>query len=186
MDIKVASGDIAQQEVGAIVVNLFEGVKSPGGATGAVDKAMGSAISDLIEDGETTGKKGEITLVHTLGRIPPKRVVVLGLGKAAEFDKNAVLWVSGVAAQAYWTTRCERGRDYCPRRGHRRPRRKPGRCGNRRGNAARAVQVRQVQSRQRQRRSGPAHDRRARLRPRQRARGRRVRGQRNRECCDAM
>ena len=99
MDIKVASGDIAQQEVGAIVVNLFEGVKSPGGATGAVDKAMGSAISDLIEDGETTGKKGEITLVHTLGRIPPKRVVVLGLGKAAEFDKNAVLWVSGVAAR---------------------------------------------------------------------------------------
>lgn len=39
MEVKVISGDITKIETDAIVVNLFEGVKSPGGATGAVDKA---------------------------------------------------------------------------------------------------------------------------------------------------
>ena len=39
MDIKVVAGDITQQAVGAIIVNLFQGVTAPGGATGAADSA---------------------------------------------------------------------------------------------------------------------------------------------------
>ena len=96
MDIKVVTGDIAQQEVGAVVVNLFEGVTTPGGATGAVDKAMGGAISALIADGEIKGKSGELTLIHTLGTIAPKRVLVAGLGKAESFTLDSV---RGVAAE---------------------------------------------------------------------------------------
>ena len=69
MNIKVVAGNIAEQDTSAVVVNLFEGVKEPGGATGAVDKAMGGAISDLIADGEIKGKRGELTLIHTLGSI---------------------------------------------------------------------------------------------------------------------
>ena len=61
MKINVVAGDIAQQDVGAVVVNLFEGVTAPAGATGAVDRAMGGAISALIADGEIKGKRGEIT-----------------------------------------------------------------------------------------------------------------------------
>ena len=44
MDIRVVRGDIAQQAADAIVVNLFEGVTAPGGATGAVDRALDGAI----------------------------------------------------------------------------------------------------------------------------------------------
>ncbi len=36
MEVKVVSGDITKLPLGAITVNLFEGVKSPSGATGAV------------------------------------------------------------------------------------------------------------------------------------------------------
>lgn len=96
MEIKVVSGDITQQQVGAIIVNLFQGVTSPGGATGAVDKALDGAISKLIEDGEIKGKKGEITLIHTLGKMTPTRVVVAGLGKPEAFTLGGV---SDVAAQ---------------------------------------------------------------------------------------
>lgn len=99
MEVTVLSGNIIQQEVGAVIVNLFEDVKIPGGATGELDKSLGGAISDLISDGEVTGKKGEITVLHTLSNIPPKRIVVLGLGKVASFDANIVRWVSGVAAR---------------------------------------------------------------------------------------
>ena len=96
MEMNVVTGDIVQQDVGAVVVNLFEGVTTPGGATGAVDKAMGGAISALIADGEIRGKRGELTLIHTLGSIAPKRVLVAGLGNAESFTLDSV---RGVAAE---------------------------------------------------------------------------------------
>ena len=99
MEISVVAGDIAQQDVGAVVVNLFEGVTAPGGATGAVDRAMGGAISALIADGEIKGKRGELTLVHTLGRIAPKRVLVAGLGKADSFSLDGVRSVAAESAR---------------------------------------------------------------------------------------
>ena len=74
MDIRVVRGDITQQQVGAIVVNLFEGVTAPSGATGAVDRALDGAISKLIEEGEVKGKRGETTLIHTLGNMDPAPV----------------------------------------------------------------------------------------------------------------
>lgn len=90
MEIKVVSGDITQQQVGAVVVNLFEGVTSPGGATGAVDRALDGAISKLVEEGEIKGKRGEMTLIHTLEKMTPARVLVAGLGKEADFNLDTV------------------------------------------------------------------------------------------------
>ncbi len=56
---QVISGNITEMSVDAVVVNLFEGIKQPGGATGAMDKALGGAISQLIADGDIKGKYGE-------------------------------------------------------------------------------------------------------------------------------
>ena len=99
MKIEVVSGDISTRDTDAVVVNLFEGVTRPGGATGSVDNAMGGAISKLIADGEIKGKKGEITIIHTLGKIAPARVVVAGLGKASDFDAEVIRSVSGELAR---------------------------------------------------------------------------------------
>jgi leucyl aminopeptidase len=99
MDIRVVAGDITQIEVPALIVNLFEGVKQPGGATGAVDRALGGAISRLIAEGEIKGKKGEVTLIHTLGRMGPARVVVAGLGKQKDFNLDTVRYVMGEACR---------------------------------------------------------------------------------------
>jgi leucyl aminopeptidase len=90
VEIRVESSDVAAYPSKAIVVNLFQGVKEPGGATGAVDRALDGAISHLIEDGEIQGKYGEFTLVHTLGRLPSPRVLVVGLGKTEEFTLDRV------------------------------------------------------------------------------------------------
>ncbi len=97
--VKVVAGDITEFATPALVVNLFAGVTHPGGATGAVDRALDGAITALIADGEIKGKLGEVTLVHTLGRIPAQRVVVAGLGKSADFDAGAVRRVSGDVAR---------------------------------------------------------------------------------------
>jgi leucyl aminopeptidase len=90
VDIKVEFGEITKHTAKAIIVNLFDGVKSPGGATGTVDRALNGGISQLIEEGEIKGKTGEVTLVHTLGLIPSPRVLVTGLGKQDKFGANVI------------------------------------------------------------------------------------------------
>jgi leucyl aminopeptidase len=97
MEIKVEVKDIGQHPARAIVVNLFEGVKKPGGATGAVDKALGGAISQLIKEGEIKGKFNELTLIHTLDRLPSPRVLVVGLGKQADFKLDKVRDITATA-----------------------------------------------------------------------------------------
>ena len=97
--VNVVAGDVTSHKTSAVVVNLFQGVTVPGGATGAVDAALEGAISSLIADGEVKGKLGELTLVHTLGRIPASRVVVVGLGKSHDFDAGVARRVSGDVAR---------------------------------------------------------------------------------------
>ncbi len=90
MEIKVAVGDIRQVEADAIVVNIFEGMKRPEGVTAAVDEALGGVISQLISKGEIKGKINEITLIHSLGKLPAARVAVVGLGKPEELTLSKV------------------------------------------------------------------------------------------------
>jgi len=97
MEVRVISGDIMNLPFGAIIVNLFEGVESPAGATGAVDKALGGAITQLISEGEIKGKLNEITMIHSLGKIEPARVIVAGLGKEKDLDLRRI---GGVTAEA--------------------------------------------------------------------------------------
>ena len=94
LEINVESGDITGIDTLALVVNIFRGVKQPGGATGAVDQALDGAITQLIEDGEIKGGTGETTLIHTLGKIMPRRVLVVGLGPQDKFDAQVVRRVS--------------------------------------------------------------------------------------------
>ncbi len=97
MEIKVAAGDIANIKAGVIIVNFFEGMKKPEGDTAAVDKALGGAISRLVRQKEIKGKLNEITLIHSLGKLPADRVVVVGLGKKAELTLDKV---RGAVAEA--------------------------------------------------------------------------------------
>ena len=96
MKVKVITGDIASVEADAIVVNLFEGAKNPGGATAAVDKALDGAITKLIEQGEIKGKLNEISIIHSLGKVPARIVAVAGLGKQPDFTPDKI---RGLAAE---------------------------------------------------------------------------------------
>ena len=100
MDVKVVTGDITRIRVDAIIVNLFEGVKRPGGATGAVDKALDGAVTELIKQGEIKGKLYEVTIVHTLGKIPARVVAVVGLGKQADFNVDKIRRVMAQACRS--------------------------------------------------------------------------------------
>lgn len=99
MDIRVTAGAIQDVEDELIVVNLFEGVQTPGGATAAVDRALGGAIGEAIATGDLRGKKGEVSVFYPGGAIPARRVLVVGLGPQDRFSAEAVRWVAAAAAR---------------------------------------------------------------------------------------
>ena len=80
MEIQVVAGGIEATEDELIVVNLFEGLEAPGGATGAVDRALEGTIGEAVAAGDLRGKVGEVTVFYPRGAIPSRRVLVVGLG----------------------------------------------------------------------------------------------------------
>ena len=103
MKIKMILGSLQDQKLPLLVVNLFEGVKNPSGATGKVDHCTGGLITELIKDGEITGRKNEMTLIHTLGdsfkNFLPNRVLIIGLGSIDDFNYNVIREVSATLAR---------------------------------------------------------------------------------------
>jgi leucyl aminopeptidase len=99
VDIVVKQGNIAEEAIDLIVVNLFQGVTLPGAATGAVDGALGGMIRDVIATGDFTGKANETLVVYTRGAIPAPRVLIVGLGEASRFDIAGVRNAAATAAR---------------------------------------------------------------------------------------
>lgn len=90
MKINVLNQAISDFTGDLMIVNLFQDVKSPGGATGAVDAEMDGLISRLIDQGELSGKVGETTILHRCGKLKTDKVIVVGLGKQNEFGYEGV------------------------------------------------------------------------------------------------
>jgi leucyl aminopeptidase len=108
LEIKVIVGDIAQIEADAIVVNIFEGVEQPGGATAAVDRALDGAISSLISRGEIKGKFGEVSIIHTFKKLPAGIVAIAGLGKRQDFNVDKIRGVAGEFCRALRKLNCHK------------------------------------------------------------------------------
>ncbi len=96
MEIKVIIGDITKIKAGAIIVNLFEGMECLDDDMANIDKALDGTISQLISQGEIKGKLNEITIIHSLGKLPTNRVMIAGLGKQQELSQDKV---RGVVAE---------------------------------------------------------------------------------------
>jgi len=100
MEFKFSSSAVVAWQGDGVVVNVFDGVKISGSATGAIDQSLGGLVSKLLEKGDVKTKFGSTTIVHTLDRLPAERVCVVGLGKPSEFtlDRARQAAANGVKA----------------------------------------------------------------------------------------
>lgn len=90
MKIQVTPGAVQSAAADTIIVNLFDDVTTPSGATGAVDQALDGAIRELIAGGDLSGKAGAVGVLYPRGAIAAQRVLVVGLGARDGFDLEGV------------------------------------------------------------------------------------------------
>jgi len=98
--VRLQVGSVLETPCDVLIVNLFEGVSRPGGATGAVDRALGGLISAAIAAGDCKGEWGESTTFYAQGRLPARKVLVAGLGRAAEWNLRRARLVAAAAVRA--------------------------------------------------------------------------------------
>ena len=96
--VRVKRGDISTAGGPAVVVNLYQGTSDPAGATAAVDGAIDGAVTRALSSGDVTGRLGEVTVIYP-DEGKAERVLVVGLGKQADFDLAAARTVGGAMAR---------------------------------------------------------------------------------------
>ena len=87
---------VADADSDAVVVTSFEDTPSP--AAEQVDRALDGLLTEMRDSKELTGKFAERVLLHTLGRLPARRVLLLGLGKRHQLDTfrlHNAFWFAG-------------------------------------------------------------------------------------------
>lgn len=91
-------GELTTATADTLIVNLFAGTTEPTGATGAVDLALGGAISRAIAAGDIKGKPSELTVLYPVpGQIGATRVIVVGLGPRDAFTVERARQVAGAS-----------------------------------------------------------------------------------------
>ena len=100
MDIKVRIGDISKTRADTILLGIFEDGKKLSGDLAGVDKSLDGEVVKLIKQGEIKGKLSEVTIIHSLGKLPAGRVAVLGLGKSKELTQDKIRIAAADACRA--------------------------------------------------------------------------------------
>ena len=85
MEFSIKQGSSDKQRSACVVVGVYAGGKlSP--AAQALDRAAAHLLSDVIARGDMEGKLASTLVLHGVTGITAERVVLVGLGKAAEFS----------------------------------------------------------------------------------------------------
>jgi len=92
-------GNVSTIETDAVIAGIYEGEEVVGGAAGELNSALGGVIAELIKSGEIKGKLNEVHVLHTLGKIPARLVVVAGMGKRGEWDTDKLRDMAGEAVR---------------------------------------------------------------------------------------
>jgi len=82
----ISAGDVPVTDAAtdAAIVGAFD--DSLSAAATQADAALGGLLSEMRDAREIRGSFAERTVIHTLGRLPARRLLVLGLGKPAQLD----------------------------------------------------------------------------------------------------
>jgi leucyl aminopeptidase len=97
-------GGMAKVEVDLLAVPCFEDPEDISQSIRELDGSLGNLLRSVIQEEGFKGKSDQILSLHTHGKIAPRKVLLLGLGKAAHFDvavaREAAIRVVRAAAKS--------------------------------------------------------------------------------------
>jgi leucyl aminopeptidase len=82
----------------ALVIGCFEDHQDE--LFNATNSALGGCLERLAASREFRGKPNSTRLIHTLGKLPAERLLLVGLGKKAELNQECLREAAGNAVQA--------------------------------------------------------------------------------------
>ena len=98
MHIEVIHGDLSEVEAEALLLALFAD-EPPAEEVAALDARLEGALSALLAGGDFHGKKNEVAVFYPQGKIAPRRLILVGLGKRDRCSAEVVRQAAGVAAK---------------------------------------------------------------------------------------
>jgi leucyl aminopeptidase len=99
MKIAVKSGKIDTIKTELTILGRFEDEKSMTQALTRLDKSLKGIVKESIDSKEFKGKPNEILLLHTIGMLPSRRLMLVGLGKKDEFRLDTLRKAMASAAR---------------------------------------------------------------------------------------
>jgi len=103
MKIEILTENPLHHASAALVIGCFEDAKDE--LYAALDSELGGCLARLAASREFTGKTNSSRLLHTLGKLPCERLLLVGLGKRAELDSERLRQAAGTAMQALRSAR---------------------------------------------------------------------------------
>ena len=90
MEFSIKQASPEKLRSGCLVVGVFDGGKLSSAAQ-ALDKAAGHFLSDVIAQGDMSGKASSTLLLQKIPGIAAERILLVGLGKPAELNSKATV-----------------------------------------------------------------------------------------------
>jgi leucyl aminopeptidase len=99
MKIDVVSTPLENAQADTLVVGVYAEDKRLRDAAARVDRALGGQVREILESEKFAGKPGHVTHTHTAGRLPARRVVVVGLGRRQDLTLETVRRAASAAVR---------------------------------------------------------------------------------------
>jgi leucyl aminopeptidase len=99
MQVKVHVGRAETTSAEVLVVTHCEGEGLAKQDAALLNRALGGSLRKLVQSKEFEGKANEVLLYHTHGKVPAKRLVLVGLGKKNEVTLETIRQAMGSAAK---------------------------------------------------------------------------------------
>ena len=86
MDIILSPEEVDLQECGILILGFFEDERPLRGSAGWIDWRLNGMLSHFLIEGRLTGEWEETTLLASQGRIVPRLLLLIGLGRVREYS----------------------------------------------------------------------------------------------------
>ncbi|MEC5268709.1 M17 family peptidase N-terminal domain-containing protein [Heyndrickxia coagulans] len=96
---ELGKGDPLECREDCLVIGLQQVPKKFGGLLGGLDNRFGGALTELVKSGDLSARAGSLSVIHTLGKLPVKRLLFIGLGNPKELRKEHLKKMFGKAVK---------------------------------------------------------------------------------------